>query len=125
MEIPKKIQNEIWMLNLWKNIYKHLETTGYLHDLDFMAIERVVTTSYDIEKIEKQIAHETNGTSFIWDEKNSCSKEHPLNRPLNEKMRLLSQQMDALGLNPKSRRFLIKKNDDVEEDDSEFKFLDE
>lgn len=123
MEIPTKIQNNIWMLDLWDRLYACLETTGYLHELDFMAIQKFVETSYEIEKIEKRIAQETNGSSFIWDEKNNCSKEHPLNRTLNEKLRILNQQMDALGLNPKSRRFLLKKQEEDKDDTSEFEFL--
>lgn len=124
MNFPNSIKNDKWKEDLYKTTYDDLNDIGLYTTLDQSLLERFVLTSYDIHLMETTVATETNGTGFIIGTKSGLSEIHPLVRPINEKMRILQQQMESLGLSPKSRRLLVKKTEE-KEDFSEFEFLEE
>mgnify|MGYP003365368184 CR=1 FL=1 len=123
MDIPNEIKNDPFCKELYTKTYKNLEDIGLLTNLDDSLLERFVITSRDIKRMENTIHNETNGTGMVVSQKTSLSEIHPLTRPLNEKMRLLQPMIESLGLSPKSRRLLVRKQDDNDDaDDSEALF---
>ena len=124
MDIPNEIKNDSFCNKLYKKTKQDLEEAGLYTDLDKSLLFRFVITSRDIKRMERTIHDESNGTGFVVSQKTGLSEIHPLTRPLNEKTRLLQPMIESLGLSPKSRRLLVKKQDNNDDDNfSEFDFL--